>query len=439
MASPVQPDAPPAATADLVDRTLDPRVDDEASLALVDGWLHGTSRGFHDGRPGDEERALWLRCARADAAELRGLWEPSPPVGSGTLPVATISSWDGTLHAGAGLLPLRLITDVTVAPTHRRRGLLRELLGEELAATARRSVPVAALTVSEGTIYGRFGFGPATRKRSVEVDVGDRFALHGPAAAGRVVLVEPAEAEEVLAAVAQRHHETTRATVSRPAFYREVLAGRLDPETRGEDRKLRVAVHLDEAGTPDGYVAWRHRGEVEGRGTLDVADLLALSPATHLALWRFLASLDLTERVRWRGAPVVDPLDHAVVDPRAVRTVGTTDVLWLRVLDPVAALAARPWRGDGRVVPEVDDALGHAAGRFAVTVRAGRAEVERLDDASGAGDLRLDVAVLGTLLLGDVDVATLADARRVVGSDAAVSAYAAVGDLAAPPWCPTGF
>ena len=44
--------------------------------------------------------------------------------------------------------------------------------------TGRINLPLALLTVSEGTIYGRFGFGPATRLRHVEVDVQHRFALH---------------------------------------------------------------------------------------------------------------------------------------------------------------------------------------------------------------------------------------------------------------------
>lgn len=421
---------------DLTDRTIDPGTTDAAETALLRGWVQAVARGFHEPRLDDEQLDLWLRCAREDGAAAHGWWESTPAFGSGALPVATFTAFDGTLHTGAGRLPLRMVTDVTVAPTHRRRGLLRTMLVGDLAATAARGLPLAALTVSEGSIYGRFGFGPATRKRRLSVDVTGRFGLHAPPVPGRVVLAEPGDAGDVTTDVARRHHAQTRGTVSRPAVYREVLLGNLDWSTRGKDHLLRVAVHLDADGRPDGYVGWRPRGEQDGRATVEVADLLALGPGAHLALWRFLADLDLVERVRWHHAPVVDPLDHAVVDPRIVQTTGTSDLLWLRVLDVAAALEGRPWGADGEVVLEVADALGHAAGRHRVVVREGRAEVTRVDDEP---DLRLDVAVLGTLLLGDVDVATLAGAGRLEGSDAALTTYAAMADLATPPWCPTGF
>ncbi len=78
------------------------------------------------------------------------------------------------------------------------------------------------------------------------------------------------------------------------------------------------------------------------------------------------------------------------------------DLLWVRVLDVVAALEARPWGADGEVVLEVTDPLGHAAGTYRVTTSGGEAKVERTDDAAG---VLLDADTLGSLYLGDVGVA----------------------------------
>ncbi len=112
---------------------------------------------------------------------LRGVWQDQPTIGSGVIPVATYSSFDKTLNVGGGrLLPLRMITDITVSPTHRRRGLLRTLITQDLTEAAASGLPLAALTASEGSIYGRFGFGPATRYRNLEVDTSSRFALREP-------------------------------------------------------------------------------------------------------------------------------------------------------------------------------------------------------------------------------------------------------------------
>ena len=54
------------------------------------------------------------------------------------------------------------VTDVSVAPTHRRRGLLTQLMRRQLDDLRRGHEALAVLYASEGGIYGRFGYGPAT-------------------------------------------------------------------------------------------------------------------------------------------------------------------------------------------------------------------------------------------------------------------------------------
>ena len=77
--------------------------------------------------------------------------------------MATYASFPGTLNIGGGnLMPVHQITSVTVSPTHRRRGLLRRMITEDLALAREAGMVFAALTASEATIYGRFGFGRAT-------------------------------------------------------------------------------------------------------------------------------------------------------------------------------------------------------------------------------------------------------------------------------------
>jgi predicted acetyltransferase len=115
---------------------------------------------------------------------------------------------------------------------------------------------------------------------------------------------------------------------------------------------------------------------------------------------------------------------------------GVGGFLWVRVLDVPVALAARPWSADGSVVIEVDDPLGHAAGRWRVHTDAGRAEVTRTDDAP---DVRLAADTLGSLYLGGVSVATLHGAGRLAGSGDAVAALAAMADGGPTPYSITGF
>jgi len=79
---------------------------------------------------------------------------------------------DGQIVGGAGAFPFELsvpggslpcagITAVGVHPTHRRRGVLRAMMDEQLRDIHEREEPIAALWASEETIYGRFGYGLA--------------------------------------------------------------------------------------------------------------------------------------------------------------------------------------------------------------------------------------------------------------------------------------
>ena len=62
------------------------------------------------------------------------------------------------------------LTMVTVAGTHRRRGLLRRMLSESLDLARDRGDAVAILFAAEWGIYGRFGYAPATFAASYQLD-----------------------------------------------------------------------------------------------------------------------------------------------------------------------------------------------------------------------------------------------------------------------------
>jgi len=411
---------------------------------LLEGWLQAMARGFQARRPSPEFGRHTRTALAEDGARVVGVWSDEVTVADPAVPVATFADWDGTLNAGGpeGPVPVLMVTEVTVAASHRRRGLLRAMMADSLRQAAARDVPLAALTVSEGGIYGRFGFGPATALRHVEVDAA-RFALRDPAAAGAgtVEMVDPARLWPVVQQVFDRFHARTRGSVSRPSIYGPVLSGAFSPSEHGEDHRLRGAVHLDDAGVPDGHVLYRHLPDREhDRRVVEVVDLVA-EPTAYLALWRFLAETDLVDRIRWDDAPVEgDPLPWALTDPRAVRTTGLEDLIWLRVLDVPAALEHRPWAADGAVVLAVEDPLDLTTGRYRVTTAAGTARVDVLDPDPAADDLRLGVDTLAALHLGGTTSRTLADAGRLAGPADVLATWVAMSDHAGPTaYCVTGF
>ncbi len=417
------------------------RVTDEIEILTADSEPDRLSRfheatriGFSLSQSSDEQTEHFVADARADRARLRQVADPEAP---GQVPVATLVDLDGSINAGAEILPATLITDVTVRPDHRRRGLMRRLMAQALGEARDRGTPVALLTATEATIYARFGFGVATLVNDVEVTATERFRIHPEALAGhgRVRMVSPDQAVDLIEAAFARFHTVQRGSVVRPHFYRNVLTGRFDWDRNTPVSSLRTVLHHGPDGEVDGWACYVPRTDCFPH-RVQVTDLGALSAQAHLGLWDFLGSLDLVGRVTHSGARLDDPLPWALADRRCYRVAGTSDRIWARVLDPVRCLAARPWHRDGTTVLQITDPLGLAAQTLRVEVRAGQVSVTATTDEP---QVQIAAAALAGLWLGTASVAQLAGAGQVVGSPAALAAFTELTELADPPYANTFF
>jgi predicted acetyltransferase len=84
-------------------------------------------------------------------------------------------------------------------------------------------------------------------------------------------------------------------------------------------------------------------------------------------------------------------------------------------MDVAAALEARTYRADLDTVLEIGDGFRSDGGRFALSIRSGRAQCVRTD---AAAEFVMDLDVLGMLYLGVHRVSTLAVANRIRGGSA---------------------
>ncbi|GIU85513.1 MAG: UPF0256 protein [Acidimicrobiia bacterium] len=313
---------------------------------------------------------------------------------------------------GGGVVPAAAVSWVAVIPTHRRRGVLTRMI-EALHADARaREEPVAVLTASEGAIYGRFGYGVAAWRLGVEADRA-RVRFRDEVRAGRLRMIDAAEAAEVLPAVYDRLRRARAGAVSRPAtWWPEEYFARVRT-----DQAVFFVVHEDTSGAADGFVAYEITGGWDGGlpdRRLRVFDLQAAAPGVRAALWRYVFGVDLVASVAGDDLPVDEPLRHLVTDPRRVRVRYVNDGLWLAPLDPRALLAARRYapRAD-RLVVEVHQPDG-ARARLAV-------EGEDRDAAcvptTEEADLSCSAAALGAVALGGNRWSELAQAGTVAARD----------------------
>lgn len=442
-----EPSTEPALPEGLTLHRFDPTGRPAAEDPRAAVFLRTVERGFYEPEPRGAALDQRLVYAHADGRTFTGVYEAGADPATDR-PVGTFAGFDKRLHAGRGReLDGYLISEVTVSPSHRRRGILRTMMESELARAVGRGAPVAALTASEATIYRRFGFGAATTRRSVEVDVRGEVPLAGTAP-GRVRVVEPAELADLGPRLFEAAYRQTPGSVQRIASYgghetgTHVVAG---PDA-GQD--LYAAVHYDDDGTPRGYVTYRFAGWDTEPATVRVGLLVATTAGSMRALWAFLAGLDLIERVAWRSAPDDGLLEHLFADHRRVRTIHHEDHLWLRLLDVPGALHGRAYARDGELTVRVHDRLGHAAGDWRLAVTGGEADVEQLGGAGGAGgaggidgvDLELDVADLSAVYLGGLSAEVLRQAGRITEHRRGAAASLA-GMLAQdrPVFCMTGF
>ncbi len=401
--------------ADLAARGLRMGIVDPADDGVLRPWYEAVSRGFLDAVTEDRvyEEA---RAAYADHRST-GVWDDT--LDQPEQPVATITGWRMDLALPeARRVPSWAISAVTVAPTHRRRGIARAMVEAELRTAAAAGFPVAMLTVSEATIYGRFGFGPATRTADLTIEP-RRAGWTGPAGS-RIQFVDRTRIMADAPAILSRAWAGVPGAVQAYGRHRDRLFG---TPTDDADLRARRFVRADDAdGVPQGLLVYSIKaGDDFPSSTLTVRFLAAATDDAYAALWRFVLEHDLIRTVDAPLRSIDEPLLWMVRDPRAVRA-EVRDHLWVRVLDPVAALTARTYAGPARFVLDIDDAQGHAAGRWSVDVAPdGTAEVT----AAGSADrpvVAMDAAALGSMLLGGVTASTLARAGRVSASDPAAIA-----------------
>ncbi len=396
----------PRSTARLAEAGYDYRVVDMADADQARPVTQAVARGFLGEEPKPEEIAEI--AAAMEARRCIGVF-PHESV-AGQLPVGTVDAWVTPLTIAGGEIPMWAISGVTVAATHRRRGIARNMLEGELRSAAAAGVAIAGLTASEATIYGRYGFGHAVPVAHISVDT-RRAGWLAPHADGAVEYID----RERLAADLGRVHEHSRASRSGQvpgwaAKWRKI-AGLAAGDSKGA--AVRGVRYVDSDGELRGAMAYRLQEDPdEFTASLHIHHLAAQTDEAERSLWSFALQHDLVTSVDAQLRPVDDALPWLVRDQRAV-TMRVHDHGWLRILDVPAALSARTYRAPLDVVLQVDDPLGFAHGAWQLVVDAdGSASVTPTD---AEADIRLSVADLSSLYAGGVRATQLFAAGRILG------------------------
>ena len=344
---------------------------------------------------------------------------------------------------GGARVPTAGVTVVGVRATHRRRGLLTRMMDEQLDDVARRGEPLAALTASESSIYGRFGYGQATSSTWWQL-TREGTTFSSPSRASGVVRLVDREA--ALASVPAVYDGAARERVGEVTrsekYWDRVYKERRQPASpSGDGHPFFTAVHYDTAGTADAFARYSVKGDSpHGRAAnvLRVHELHATATEAEAALWAYLLGVDLVGTVRADDRPVDEPLRWRLADPRRVEVTQLTDHLWVRVVDVAAAMSARTYAtDDALVLGLVDPFRPINDGAWTVDGGPDGATCTRTDRDP---DLVLSAPDLGALYLGGVSASTLAHAGRVEErTRGAIARADAFFGTHPAPWCSTHF
>lgn len=332
-------------------------------------------------------------------------------------------------------IPMAGVSMVTVLPTHRRRGILTQMMRQHLNDFRRRGEILAGLWASEGNIYGRFGFGMAVERVRWRIPRSFSVLREPIDVQGSMHLISHREAVEQLPPL----YDTV--WPHRPGMLRRQIPWwehRVIADTHGASLGAQRRVLYAPDGIPQGYALYRtRRFDIERPLELQVTEVVARDGESERALWQFLFGVDLTETIDVWNLPADHSLRWWLSDIRKVeRHVG--DALWLRLVDVPACLASRHYVGPGRLSIRVDDSVcpWNSATFLLESDGAGRATCRTTD---AAPDVTCDVEQLGSVYLGGVRWSNLAQAGLVRGSDNALSLADRLFGWPTTPWCPERF
>lgn len=330
------------------------------------------------------------------------------------------------------------LTAVTVAATHRRRGMLTTMITESLQAAKDRGDALSILIAAEWPIYGRFGYAPAV------LDTGYVYHPRRPHAAlpappaGSVRQVEAAELGEIAPAVFDAA--------------RRLRPGQVDRRSPWWDRVLNLdgyqpigkqpnwVLHEGPDG-PDGLLGWRVTRDFEltgEMGAIEVPQFIAASDTAYLDMWGYLSGIDVVGEILLDDRPVDEPIRWHLRDGRALAHKHTFDFLWLRLLDVPVALAARSYAMPGEIVLDVvdDDLGGYGSGRFHLKADETSAVCE---PTSESADLRISQRALAACYLGGHRLRQAVLAGVEERTSGALDRADVMFSVPLAPWNQTGF
>jgi predicted acetyltransferase len=411
-----------------------PFVDEDVIVLGEDGHRAAANlfrAAVHTGPVSDDQ---WQRVDGAyPAGRVLGVRDGEDLVGT------VLSRPTRTTVPGGASLATAASTRAGVRADRTRRGILTAMMNTLLRHCADRGEALVLGRPTEAAIYGRYGYGVATRARNITIRRSGRGWRPDAPTSGHVRMVEPDDTVPVLASLYRDTGLARPGRVERwPEWWYQTVGVRV------ARREPTIAIVHSGPDGDDGYafaVVKTTAGDAgwgPPKPELVVKDLHAADPAATAALWRFLLEVDFTAGVEASLRPLDEPLELLLADPRDCTVTGAGDDVWLRVVDVPTALAARTYgeHCDSVRLRVHDPLLPSNSGVYVI----GSAGATRDGGRDGAADLECGVEALAMAYFGDRKPSDLAATGwwRAFTPEALLRADVLFA-ADSVPWCGTPF
>ena len=254
--------------------------------------------------------------------------------------VATSHSFSLEMNIPGNCLPMAGVSHVTVLPTHRRQGILREMIRYQIDSFQDNSEPLSSLSSSESAIYGRFGYGIAVFKENWVIQIPDNFQMELPSSRGQTIFIDHDQITNYFPLIYSIYARDKNAMVRVPDFhwYRKALR---------KPSNFNVVFEKDKS--PLGYAAYEINGSV-----LIVDELVAVTAEAYFDLWNHIFSFNHVRTVKADKRSQTELLPHMLSCKLNFQRI-VSDGLWLRLIDAPSALAKRDYATPGRINIKVVD------------------------------------------------------------------------------------
>ena len=398
----------------------------------IAAWARCVRTSFHSGSDISDDEVEYWRWIMTDLSRRLAAFVDGSLCG-------TAGSFGEQLTVPGGeTVPMAAVTQVTVLSTHRRRGLVTELMRTQLADCRARGEVAAMLIAAEWPIYGRFGYGMAVEAAATIIDAA-QAEFRDAALRGVIEIVDLPTLRQLAPAVFDAHRLQTPGAITRGDIMWDARTGVVPRPNQDPPRNRVRVIRRDATGTVDGYAVYETEEEwVHNRPQvkLSVLELITGTEEAYVDLWRYLCAIDWVTEIRGHVRAVDEDLRQLFTNGRVARQADRSDHMWVRLLDTPAALAARRYEVPVSIVIEVrDDMFGD--GRYRLEGDASGSTCVPTDEPA---DVALPVDVLGAAYLGGAPLWPHARTGRIdERRDGAVAAFDRSLRTARAPWATTGF